>query len=310
VPLDLYSFREREENPVFLMVNGQKETLVYENGYAVIERKWDRGDVVELALPMPVRHVLAHHEVVEDHHKNAIQRGPLVYCLEGKDQSDERVLNLLVPEDTEYASQFEEKLLGGVQTISFKGNLVKGAGDYMPVNLKAIPYYAWANRGKDNMVVWLPYNIVGTRPLARPTIASKSAITASEGVKGNLADVADQYLPKSAADEGNPFVHWWPKFGSTEWLQYDFQQEEQVGTVRVYWFDDEANGGGCRIPKSWKVQYLENEQWKNAYSPDGFKVVKDAWNEVQFEPVKTKALRIEMTGQDGVSVGVHEWEVK
>jgi uncharacterized protein len=81
------------------------------------------------------------------------------------------------------------------------------------------------------------------------------------------------------------------------------------GIARVYWFDDEKIGGACRIPKSWKVLYLENGVWKPAYAPSGFPVVKVGWSEVQFELVKTTALRIELQVREGVSVGVHEWEV-
>jgi hypothetical protein len=262
-----------------------------------------------------VRQVFANSKVEADADRLALQRGPLLYCLEGKDQPDSRVLNIMVDGLEEVSNSFDPSLLGGVQTLGFDGFLVKkktapDQGETQKLKLKAIPYYAWANRGKDNMLVWLPDGFRAARPLAQATIASKSKITASEGAKGELASVADQWLPKSSDDHENPFVHWWPHFGSTEWLQYDFEKEEQVGTVRAYWFDDEASGGGCRIPKSWRVLFLENGGWKPVYAPDGYKVLKDGWNELQFEPVKTSAMRLEISGQDGVSVGLHEWEVR
>jgi uncharacterized protein len=80
--------------------------------------------------------------------------------------------------------------------------------------------------------------------------------------------------------------------------------------VRVYWFDDEARQGGCRVPQSWSLEYLENGQWKKAYAHGGFPVVKDGWSVVQFEPVKTTALRLVVQAKEGVSTGVHEWEVE
>lgn len=315
VPLDLYSFHQHGENQVFLKVNQKAIPVEIRNGYAVIERKWKQGDEVELALPMPVRHVIANSKVDADANRMALQRGPIVYCLEGKDQADDRVLSVLVSEEAEISSQFEPDLLGGVQTLSFEGSLVKNKtapdqGELEKLKLKAIPYYAWANRGRDNMLVWLPYDLRAARALTQPGIASKSKISASEGAKGELSAVADQYLPKNSDDHENPFVHWWPHRGTTEWLQYDFEKEEQVGTVRVYWFDDENSLGGCRIPKAWRVLYLDHGHWSPVYGYSGYPVTKDGWSEVNFEPVKTTALRLEITLQDGESAGVHEWEVK
>lgn len=313
LPFDLYRFKE-VEGVIGIKLNGQAIQPKFEQGYAVIERKWNKGDVVELELPMSVRRIAANPKVEADLHRVALQRGPLVYCLEGKDQSDNRVLNLYLPDEEPVQSSFESALLGGVQTLHFKGYVINKIlspekVDMTPVNLKAIPYYAWANRGKDNMLVWLPDDLRAARAAAQPTLAHESKASASEGAQGELSAVADQYVPGNSNDQENPFVHWWPHFATTEWLQYDFKQPEQVGTAKVYWFDDESTGGGCRVPASWRILYLENGEWKPVYAPNGFPVIKDAWNEVHFEPVKTAALRLEMTFQQGVSGGVHEWEV-
>lgn len=315
VPFDLYSFANHDNSQVQVMLNGKKIFWGIKDGYMTIDRKWRSGDTVSLVLPMPVLQVKGNSKIEADAGRFALQRGPLVYCLEGKDQPDERILSSYVPMDVELASQFEPNLLGGLQTITFDGSLVQkktapDKGDLTPMKMKAIPYFAWSNRGKDNMLVWIPHDFESVRPLAQPTIAAKSKILASEGVKGEASAVADQWKPKNSNDHENPFVHWWPHFGTSEWIQYDFDQEEQVGTSRVYWFDDEASEGGCRMPKSFIIKYLENGEWKNCYSHDGWKVVKDGWSEVEFEPVKTTALRLEFQCQDGVSAGVHEWEVR
>ncbi len=315
VPLNLYSFHRHLDNQVFLKVNQRAIPVEIRNGYAVIERKWKPGDEVELALPMPVRHLAANAKVEADANRMALQRGPIVYCLEGKDQPDDRVLNVLVKEDAEISTQFEPNLLGGVQTLSFEGALVKSKtapdqGLLSKIKLKAIPYYAWANRGKDNMLVWLPNSLQAARAVTQPSIAAKSKISASEGAKGELGAVADQYLPENSDDHQHPYVHWWPHKGTTEWLQYNFEKEEQVGAVRIYWFDDENSLGGCRIPKSWKLLYMDNGHWSPVYGYSGFPVVRDGWSEMTFEPVKTTALQLEITLQDGYSAGVHEWEVK
>ncbi len=315
VPTDLYSFSNFSDSKYTFNLNGKTIVPKIEKGYAIIERIWAEADVLEYEIPMSVQQVIANENISADKDRIAIQRGPLIYCLEGKDQPDDRILSVLVSNETLMESQFEPNLLEGIQTIKFQGNLVKSNTskeefELEKINLKAIPYYAWANRGKDNMLVWLPTDISATKPLMQPTLASKSTKSASEGLKGNIESVADQYEPKSSDDHENPFVHWWPKFGTKEWLQYDFENEEQIGTVRIYWFDDEASEGGCRIPNSWRVMYLENNEWKAAYAHEGFSIIKDGWSEVQFEPVKTNSIRIELQSQEGVSSGVLELEVK
>jgi uncharacterized protein len=315
-PGDLYSFENKQSGQLSIKVNGKDAPATIRSGYAEIERKWKKGDVVEIVLPMPVHRVKAHELVEADAGKIALQRGPLVYCVEGQDQEDERVLNMLVNDKADFTTQFEPNLLGGVQTISLNAALVEkmtgpAAADLKPIRLKAIPYYAWANRGKAFMAVWLPADIRSARAAAQPTLASTSTATASEGVKGDLTVISDQYAPKSSADKESTYVHWWPKFGGAEWLQYDFKQAEQAGTVRVYWFDDETAGGGCRIPKTRRVLYLDADgEWKPVYVPEPHPVVKDGWDEINFEPVKTTALRLEFEAQEGVSVGVHAWEVR
>lgn len=314
-PLDLYRFYQFSGSAISLKVNGKVFPATFEQGFAVINRKWNKGDLVELNLPMQTQRVQANAKVEADVNRFALKRGPFIYCLEGKDQTDDRVLNLLVPDSVTFSSVFEPNLLGGVQTLAFNGFLVQkkitpDQADLQKLALKAIPYYAWANRGRDNMLVWLPHNLKGVNAIAQPTLANLSTITASEGYKGDLKNVADQFTSKNAADDESTFVHWWPKFGTTDWLQYDFGKMAEIGTTRVYFFDDEATQGGCRIPKSWTLKYLENGVWKAVYAPLGFQITKDGWSEVQFEPIKTTALRLEMTWQEGVSGGVHEWEIR
>ena len=270
--------------------------------------------MVEIDLPMQTQRVQANSKVEADQNRFALKRGPMIYCIEGRDQPDDRVLNLLIPDSVAIGTAFDKDLLGGVQTLHFNGYLVKKktapeTAELQSMALTAIPYYAWANRGRDNMLVWLPHDLRAVHAIAQPSLANRSDASASEGCNGDVKNIADQYPVKNAADDESSLVHWWPHFGTTEWLQYDFKQAEQVGTAQVYFFDDAVREGGCRVPKSFRILYLENGTWKPVYAADGFKIVKDGWSEVQFEPVKTTALRLEMTFQEGVSGGVHAFEV-
>ena len=147
VPSDLYRFSEDDPQKPSLKVNGQTAALDLDKGFAVLEREWRLGDVLQLNLPMPVRRVLAHEAVEADRGRVALQRGPLVYCVEEADQNGGPIRDLALTGKAPLHSHFQADLLGGVQTLSGMG------GSRHPFT--AIPYYAWANRGPGEMAVWL-----------------------------------------------------------------------------------------------------------------------------------------------------------
>ena len=305
----LYWFDQAAAAPVTVSVNGKTVNYKVVDGYAVISRKWKEGDNVKVDMPMPVRRVFANEHVKSDLGRQAFQRGPLIYCFEGQDQPRPETIHYLVDKDAPAGTAFEKDLLNGVQTITVQGRFLEETESgpvETPATMKAIPYYAWANRGKDYMSVWVPYDKDYATALPAPSIASRSKVSASEGVRGNVEVVADRINP--AGDE-SPYIHWWPKFGTREWLQYDFQEAARVSSVQVYWFDDSPNGG-CRIPASWKLLYRKNGRWQEVPNPSGYSATKDAFDRVTFDPVTTDGLRLEMQLQEGVSAGVYEWVVE
>ena len=129
-----------------LAVNGETLSPAVEKGYAVLDREWKDGDAVSLSLEMPVRIVAADPRVKEDEGLRAVQRGPLVYCLEEAD-NPEAFDEISIREDTPFKTAFEPELLRGVVSLSAE------AGGRA---LKLIPYYAWDNREAGKMKVWLP----------------------------------------------------------------------------------------------------------------------------------------------------------
>ncbi len=314
VPSDLYQFMDKNSDPVTIKVNDIASEVEVEDGYATINRTWKMGDEISLYFPMPVRRLLAHPEVKEDQYKVALQRGPIVYCLEGQDQSDERVINMLMDINAPVRSSFKDTLLGGIQTINFKGALYQKTKQtdvlqQSPLSLQAIPYYAWANRGLDYMTVWIPYDEKGVSPAPAPTLANTSIKKASAGFKGNLNALADQYQPKNASDQSNQILHWWPRFGQEEWVQYEFEGPKKVQKVRVYWFDDGPNGG-CRVPASWTLYYKEEGAWKIVDTEAIYTISKGTFDVLDFEQVETTGLKIVLQAQTGVSAGLIEWEVE
>jgi DUF1680 family protein len=160
VPTDLYRFLEPNGEKPILKVNGTVVTLNLDKGYARLRRTWKKGDFIELSLPMPVRRVVANEGVKEDAGKAALQRGPMVFCLEGPDNGG-RVLNLALPETARLEAEFKADLLKGVEVIKGKAVVLErdSSGNVLSRterDFTAIPYYAWANRGRGEMIVWLP----------------------------------------------------------------------------------------------------------------------------------------------------------
>jgi DUF1680 family protein len=151
-------------------VNGKElATRPVAGKYAAIRRPWAVGDVVQLTLPMRVRLVQAHPLVEELRNQVAVQRGPIVYCLESTDLEKGMALTQVqIPRTIELSARFQPKVLRGVTILEGKG-LASGEptwGDELyrelrpvaghPVALRLIPYYAWGNRGPSEMTVWLP----------------------------------------------------------------------------------------------------------------------------------------------------------
>jgi len=153
VPTDLYRFDNKSDTSFSVQVNGKKPTASIMKGYIRIRKKWKRDDVIDLNLPMPVRRVRAHHRVKADADRVALQRGPIVYCLEAAD-NDGEVLDLSLPCDSQITAEHREDLLGGVTVL--RGNALRNG---KRVAFTAIPYYAWDNRNTGEMTVWIPEKV-------------------------------------------------------------------------------------------------------------------------------------------------------
>jgi DUF1680 family protein len=141
-------------------VNGSKvETAQPVQGYVKISRTWKARDEVRLELPMPVERVYADPRVKADVGRVALQRGPVVYCLEGVDHQGQ-VRNLCLPRDARLTAAFEKDLLGGVTAVRGEALAVSRDGEgklaTRPVPFQAVPYSTWDNRQPGPMVVWLP----------------------------------------------------------------------------------------------------------------------------------------------------------
>ena len=317
---DLYTYINKVKNYT-LKVNGSAVQATQGDGYATIARTWKAGDVIELDLPMEVRQIKANDQVEVNRGKLAIERGPIMFCLEGQDQADGKVFNKFIPAGTPMEATYEAGLLNGVMTLTGTAKEVDLEGNVKDVPFKAIPYSTWNNRGRDHMTIWIAASQEVALPTPEATIASKaktfviqapiqkdapeSASTLVEAWGAN-----DQMEPKRSNDISTPYHYWWLKKGSLETLAYEFDQEYIVQNVEVYWLDFDHYDGDFRIPASWKLYYKVNGTWKDVEALNEYTVKKDSYNSLDFKPVKTTGLKIAAQLQEGVSGGIIEWKVR
>jgi DUF1680 family protein len=153
-----------------LSVNGKAQNVALMPGtYAEISRSWQAGDQVELLLPMPTQLVEANPLVEETRNQVAVQRGPIVYCLETKDlPAGQKLSALSIPAGGRFAPKLTTIEGSPVMSLTGKGQLAAepqwngqlyrklSAHKTTTVPLTLVPYYAWGNRGHTDMQVWIP----------------------------------------------------------------------------------------------------------------------------------------------------------
>lgn len=154
-----------------VLVNGKPfPGEVRPSSYFPVNRTWESGDEVELIFPMPVRYLQAHPHT-HNTARVALSRGPLIYCVEGEDHPGVDIFNILICPDAGFTPRFRPELLRGLTVLEGEA-LVRDISDWEgklyrtcrkderkntePVNLTAIPYFAWANRNPGKMQVWIP----------------------------------------------------------------------------------------------------------------------------------------------------------
>jgi len=309
---DLYRFADKNTDPVVLKVNGKNVPVKPDKGYVTLSQTWKKGDAIELDMPMPIRRVVANDQVAADRGRVAIERGPIVYAAEWVDNPNGKVRNLMLPDSARLTAEFKPELLKGVTVV--KGKAVALATDAQGKVLRteqdftAIPYYAWANRGKGQMMVWLPTSEANAKPAAYPTVATTAKITVSGRPQHNPEAIHDGEIP-AASNDHSSYFDWYPARGNKESVEYTFEKPATVSECGLYWFDDTGQGS-VRVPTSWRLLYKDGAEWKQVETTDAFGVEKDRFNKVTFQPVTTGALRVEVTAQPNVSVGIEKWTVK
>ncbi len=313
VPSNLYEYADGKRLAYKVTINGKKaQATLNSDGYLTIDRKWRKNDVVGIHFDMQPRVVKANRKVEADRGKVSIERGPLVYCAEWPD-NDFDLMSVLINQQPEFSmgettiAGTEVKTLNtNAQTLDFDK---KGRLTVNDVELRLIPYYAWCHRGAGKMRVWLAQELSATNPGQPATLASEATIASSHQA-ASLSAINDRLIPNDENDRSIPYFHWWPKNNTTEWLSYQFAQPSLVQSATVYWFDD-GPWGGCRVPKSWRILYKDNAgEWVPVSGADRYPTVKGEACTVNFTPVETTAVRLEVTLPEDNASGLFEWSVK
>lgn len=285
------------------------------DGFLAIRRTWRAGDTLLVKLDMAPRRVAPDPRVAANEGRVAVARGPLVYCAEGYDNGG-RARNFVLPADEplhlaagDEGSEALVHVVARAQRISSrKFERVELAEDE-PLDL--VPYFTWANRDAGEMQLWLAEDARAAE--VHGTFAQQSGdvwLSASQAFPPEgLGAVLDGVLPRSSGDHEIPRHTFWDHRGTHEWLQCEFRVPRELDTLSVYWFDDTGRGA-CRVPKSWRVQWRdEHGEWIDVRLRPGssYGVECDRAQQVEFEALRTDALRIEVELREGFSAGVLEW---
>jgi DUF1680 family protein len=311
VPSDLYHVADSTSERVVFHLNGKEIEPGITNGYARVRRRWKKGDELAIHIPMPVRKVTANPQVESDRGKIAYQRGPLVYCFEDKDNGDGWMFDLFVPGDSRPEQQFEDSLLGGITTLTMSGYRVSVTGadtNVAPTVLKAIPYFAWNNRGKTNMLVWMPEGKANV--CTKAGWGKEMEATASSSLKW-VWGLNTGFDPRSSSDIDKIYYYFWESDHPDEWVEYDFRAPVTLSQSRVYWLNLDQYDGNYRVPDSWSlVVQNAKKSWVPVITSDAYGLELDTYNTVTFKPVRTNAIRMKVRLQKGNSAGILAWKVR
>lgn len=279
------------------------------------EREWKPGDTFTIQFPMTAQAIEPRRKIEAEEGRIALRRGPEIYCVEAVDNGG-AVFDAFVPRSAQLSTRFDAELLGGVHVIeALGGRLALGekGPSLRPATVVAVPYRLWGNRGLGAMSVWL-----GTSPKFAELPGEHGAVyengllvhASHVNRHTSLRAVCDGVLPRDSRDELVARATFADHKGSEEWVRYDFDAPRLIEGASVYWFD-QGEGGTCRLPKSWRVQWLQGETWTDVKLKSSFyPVTPDQENVVEFAKVATASIRILVQLQPGASAGVLEWSVR
>ncbi len=171
IPNNLYHFTNQTTTKIAILINGKTVDYQIKNGYAILNRIWKKNDQIQVALPMNPRRVASDSLVINNIGKLSLQRGPIMYCAEWKDNAG-NTSNIILPATAKFEAVFNPALLNGVMVLKSQSSTIEISSNGQEIKtttkpFTAIPYYAWANRGKGEMTVWIPEKVTATELITK-----------------------------------------------------------------------------------------------------------------------------------------------
>ena len=240
VPSDLYTYMNADEKKIVIKINGEVQNAPIEKGYAVLARKWEPGDVIQLTLPMEVHKNKANDKVEADINHLSVERGPIVYCAEFADNNG-AVLNYVLKSGDEFAVSPAPALFDGVNLLKGHVDRVVADKNYEVIksvkdSLTLIPYYARSHRGNGEMTVWFPSddNILKKQLVERGRITDKVII-------GKKSSEDEHQMKRVSTNTGGPNT--WRDASNGGWFSYTVavNPDKQMELVLTYSSTDGGN---------------------------------------------------------------------
>lgn len=310
VPGELYHYTNTNDEKWELLVNNNPvKNPTIEKGFVSIDRKWEKGDKIELRLPMPVRYSKAIDKVKADVGKIAITKGPLVYCAEGIDNESAANRYFI---NTSYGNhnviKEDKGILSGIDFIkNIPAGYLDKKGEAHQSSLTLVPYFAWNNRGISTMNVWFAQSEKIAKEYINVFPAYIKEVKASHTNQGEdvLSTINGKY-PENSFDSNIERWTSWPQKGKVQYIEYVFEKPTDVKSISVYWYND---NGGVQLPVAWDLEYEEsNGNWKKfpLYSTDTYSILKDQFNLVHSDGGSfiVSKIRLNMTPRSDAAVGI------
>jgi hypothetical protein len=328
-------------------INGRDVPVEARPGsYLRIERTWSGGDTVSLQLPMEITLT----RWVKNNNSVSVHRGPLSYSLKIGERyvraggTDEwpaweihpiRAWNYgLVLDGEDPASSFEvvqrpwpdsdqpfEAEAAPIQLHASAKKIPAWKLDYLGLVGPMNPSPVRSDEPAETVTL-IPMGCARLRISAFPTIGTgpdanewveprtSTPWTASHCWGGDtVLALDDGILPRSSGDGTIPRFTWWSHRGTSEWVACAFEEPKTVSQVEVYWFDDTGRGH-CRVPKSWRVEWLDAETWRPVAAEGDYPIELHRFNQVDFKPLTTNEIRLVVELQPELSGGILECRVK
>ena len=302
VPGKLYSYTEAS-GEWSLKVNGKTIKPFIEKGFAVIDRQWKKNDTVELMLPMPVKVNTCIEEVKDNRNRISLTRGPLLLCAEGIDNSGKVQRFYLDPTKAAEAStvtMLQSGPLKGLPAVRVPAMEVLYGSEPKESKIKMIPYFAWSNRDRSSMIVWLGTKVDMAQPMRSNEKLKFAGVTASHtNTKDTTAAIQAKITPKHSWDGSIQRWTSWPQKGKTQWVEIELLRKAEISSVGAYFYDDKD---GVQVPGSWHIEVPEGNKWKRLeiYNTDSYSSLKDNYNIVHpAGTLITDKIRLVMKPQHG-----------